>query len=286
MTTLAIGGAGLVLAGSVAVSALGRVTPGDTGIYTDGQASAWQEIVSTLHARSDAKVGITLAHAGRRGATRPRDGGLDRPLREGSWPLIAPSAIPYGPGNQAPAAMTCDDISRVQDEYTSATIRAADAGFELIQIDMAHGGLLASFLSPLTNQRDDEYGGDLSHRLRFPLQVLEAVQTAWPADRPILVAIPATDWQRGGLRLNDGIEIVRALKQHGCDLVTVHAGQTTPEAQQRYDFETLASYADIIRNEAGLPTMSTAYMTTSNQANTLLAGGRCDLVLYSPRVGT
>jgi anthraniloyl-CoA monooxygenase len=181
--------------------------------------------------------------------------------------------------------MTCDDFASVRDAFVGATEAARDAGFDLLQLDMAHGGLLASFLSPLTNQRDDDYGGDLRHRLRFPLEVLDAVRNAWPDDRPLLVAIPATDWQRGGLHLAEGVEIARALAAHGCDLVTVHAGQTTPDAQPRYDFETLAHYADVIRNEAGVPTMSTAYMTTSNQANTLLAGGRCDLVRYSRRPG-
>jgi anthraniloyl-CoA monooxygenase len=150
---------------------------------------------------------------------------------------------------------------------------------------MAHGGLLASFLSPLTNQREDDDGGDLQARVRFPLEVLAAVRAAWPADRPLAAAIPATDWQRGGLRLADGVEIARALAAHGCDLVAVHAGQTTPDARPSYDVETLAGYADIIRNAAGVPTLTTAYLTTSNQANTLLAGGRCDLVLYSPRSG-
>ena len=277
---LAVGGAGLVLTEPVAVSAHGRVTPDDVGIYTEEQAQGWRQIVAKIHAEASAALGLTLAHAGRRGSTRPRAGGLDRPLREGNWPLFAPSAIPYGPASQLPAAMTCADLAQVREEYVNAATFAAASGFDLLQLDMAHGGLLASFLSPLTNQRADEYGGDLRHRLRYPLQILDAVRNVWPADSPLLVTIPATDWQRGGLRLPDAVEIASSLKQHGCDLVTVHAGQTTPDAQPRYDFETLAGYADIIRNESGIPTMSTAYMTTSNQANTLLAGGRCDLVLY------
>ncbi|MDQ3548349.1 MAG: FAD-dependent monooxygenase [Chloroflexota bacterium] len=281
---LAFGGAGLVLTEPVAVSAQGRVTPDDAGIYTDEQAQRWRQIVANIHVESSAVLGITLFHAGRRGSTRPRAGGLDRPLREGYWPLFAPSAIPYGHGNQAPSAMTCDDLSQVQEQYVNAATFAAAVGFDLLQLDMAHGGLLASFLSPLTNQRDDDYGGDLRHRLRYPLQILDAVRSVWPPESPLLVTVPATDWQRGGLGLPDAVEIACCLKQHGCDLVTVHAGQTTPDAQPRYDFETLAGYADIIRNEAGIPTMSTAYMTTSNQANTLLAGGRCDLVLYSPQM--
>lgn len=280
---LAPGGAGLVLTEPLAVSAQGRVTPGDAGIYTEHQAGEWSRIVDAVRARSTVALGVTLAHAGRRGSTRARGSGLDRPLPFGNWLLLAPSAIAYGPRNPAPAAMTCDDMGRVQQEYTAAAERAAEAGFDLLQLDMAHGGLLASFLSPLANQRDDDNGGDLLHRLRFPLRIFDAVRAVWPAERPLLASIPATDWQRGGLRLTDGVEIARVLKQHGCDLVTVHAGQTTPDAQPRYDFETLASYADVIRNEAGIATMSTAYMTTSNQANTLLAGGRCDLVLYSPR---
>jgi len=285
MQRLASGGAGLVLTGPVAVSAQGRTTPGDAGIYTDAHRDCWSEIVEQMHEASPAIVGITLAHAGRRGSTRVRTTGLDRPLREGNWPLLAPSPIPYGPGSQVPTAMRCDDFAMVEQQYITATERAIAAGFDVLQIDMAHGGLLASFLSPLSNQREDDEGGDLLHRMRFPLRVLDAVRAVWPADRPLLVAIPATDWQRGGLRTTDGIEIAKAVYAHGCDLVTVHAGQTTPEAQPRYDFETLAGYADLIRNEAGVPTMSTAYMTTSNQANTLLAGGRCDLVLYSPRMG-
>ncbi|HYI13746.1 MAG TPA: FAD-dependent monooxygenase, partial [Thermomicrobiales bacterium] len=179
---LATGGAGLVLTGPVAIAVQGRITPGDAGIYTDKHVTAWTEIVTTLHSESDAMVGITLSHAGRRGSTRSRDGGLDRPLREGNWPLLAPSAVPYGPDNQTPTAMTCDDLARVQDEYTAATASAGSAGFDVLQIDMAHGGLLASFLSPLTNQRDDDDGGDLHNRLRYPLQILDAVRAAWPAD--------------------------------------------------------------------------------------------------------
>lgn len=280
---LAVGGAGLVMAEPVAVSAQGRVTSGDAGIYTDKQTEAWRGIVATIKADAEAAIGITLAHAGRRGSTRPRQFGLDRPLRDGNWPLLAPSAIAYRRGSHLPAVMTCDDMERVQDEYVTATRRAAEAGFDVLQLDMAHGGLLATFLSPLTNQREDDYGGDLHHRLRFPSQILDAVRNAWPSGCPLIVAIPATDWQAGGLRLRDSIEIASALKAHGCDLITVHAGQTTAEAQPRFDFEVLAGYADVIRNEAGIATMSTAYMTTSNQANTLLAGGRCDLVLYSPR---
>ncbi|MGH9175961.1 MAG: FAD-dependent monooxygenase, partial [Vicinamibacterales bacterium] len=194
----ALSGAGLVLTEPVAISAEGRVTPGDPGLYADQQAERWREIVEMLHADSCAKVGITLAHAGRRGATRPRGSGIDRPLRDGAWSLLAPSAIPYGPGSQTPRAMTRDDMDLVRGQYVLAARLATGAGFDLLQLDMAHGGLLASFLSPLTNQREDDEGGDLRHRLRYPLAIVDGVRAAWPAERPLLVTIPASDWQRGG----------------------------------------------------------------------------------------
>ena len=176
--------------------------------------------------------------------------------------------------------MACDDLERVRDEYTSAAVRAAEAGFDLLQLDMAHGGLLASFLSPLTNLRDDQYGGGLRQRMGYPLQVLDAVRSVWPEERPLVVAISASDWQRGGLRLADGIEIARELRQHGCDLVAVSAGQTTPNAQPRYDFETLAGYADIVRNEAGVPIWrdSLGRKTTTDTGKQSLAFLKGDII--------
>jgi anthraniloyl-CoA monooxygenase len=281
----AFGGAGLLLTEPVAVCPIGRITPGDVGLYTTEHQRAWTEIVASVHRNTEAKIGITLSHAGRRGATRPRGEGLDRPLRGGGWPLLAPSAIPYVPGAKAPRVMSCDDMARAREQFAAAASLAAAAGFDLLQLHLAHGYLLASFLSPLTNHRRDEYGGDLSGRLRFPLEVVDAVRAVWPADRPLAAAIPAGDRARGGLRLRDAVAVARALQERGCDLVTVLAGQTTIDSQPDYTFETLAHETDVIRTAAGIRTVATPYMTTTNLLNTLLAGGRCDLGLFYPRVG-
>jgi anthraniloyl-CoA monooxygenase len=280
---LAGSGAGLVLADGVAVSADGRITPADPGLYSAQQLAAWQQATAHLHDRSATLAGVSLSHAGRRGATRPRGAGLDRPLRDGGWPLLSPSALPYGRGSQTPKGMDADDMERVREAFAAAACLAQQAGFDLLQLDMSRGYLLGSFLSPLANQRDDEYGGAIEGRLRYPLQVLGAARAAWPAEKPLAVAISASDWQRGGNGLRDGVTFARALREHGCDLITVHAGQTTPSTSPRYDFETLAHYSDVIRTEVGIATVATPYITTSNQANTLLAGGRCDLCLYWPR---
>jgi anthraniloyl-CoA monooxygenase len=274
---LGLGGAGLILAGPIAVEAAGRITPDDAGLYDDDAVLAWTTTVAAIHESADTKLGVSLSHAGRRGATRPRSGGTDRPLRDGGWPLLSASAIPYTPRSQTPQAMTRSDMDRVRDAYVSAAQRADAAGFDLIQLDMSRGYLLASFLSPLTNQRDDEFGGDREQRLRYPLDVLDAVRDAWPAEKPLAVAISASDRARGGNRLSDAVEIAPELKAHGCDLITVHAGQTIPNDRASFDFATAAHYTDVIRTEAGIPTLATGYATTSNHLNTLLAGGRADL---------
>ena len=274
-------GAGLVATEPVAVCADGRITPGDAGLYRPEHAAAWEAIVAAVHAEFGAKIALHLNHAGRRGSTRPRGQGLDRPLRDGNWPLIAASAIPYGPANQTPGAMDEGDMECVRAAATNAARMGADVGFDLLQINMAHGYLLAGFLSPLANRRADEYGGSLDNRLRFPLAVLDAVRAVWPAARPLSVALSATDWAKGGLTMSDAVTIARVLKEHGCDLIAVHAGQTIPREQPVYDFEAFAGYSDAIRNDAGIPTLATAYTTTSGQASTLLAGGRADLCLFS-----
>lgn len=277
-------GAGMVSTEPVAVSADGRITPGDLGLYDAAQAEAWARIMTTIHTETPAKIGMQVNHAGRRGSTRPRSEGLDKPLRMENWSLIAPSAIPYSRVNQTPRVMDCTDMERVQAEFVAAARTAADAGFDLLQLNMAHGYLLASFLSPLTNKRDDNYGGSLENRMCFPLAVFDAVRAIWPENRPLTVALTATDWVKGGFDLSDAIIVARTLKEHGCDLIAVHAGQTTISAHPIYDFEAFAGYSDVIRNEAGIPTLATAYTTTTGQANTLLAGGRADLCLFTPPV--
>ncbi|HEX5501988.1 MAG TPA: FAD-dependent monooxygenase, partial [Thermomicrobiales bacterium] len=220
------GGAGLVLTAPVAVSARGRITPGDAGLYDPAHAAAWADLIAAIHGQSAARVALRLGHAGRRGATRPRARGLDRPLRDGGWPLMAPSALPYAPGSPALAAMDCADLETVREEFARAARWAGQAGADLLLLDAAHGYLLGSFLSPLTNRRADDYGGAPAHRLRFPLEVLDRVRAAWPADRPLAVALNASDWARGGLTLAGAVAIARAFKEHGCDLVAVYAGQT------------------------------------------------------------
>jgi len=278
----ACGGAGLILTEPVAVSADGRITPGDTGIYRLEHAEAWARIVTNVHDASPAKIALHLNHAGRRGSTRPRAEGLDRSLRDGNWPLLAASAIPYGPANQTPKMMECADMETVCAAFVAAAKQGAQAGFDLLHLNMAHGYLLAGFLSPLTNRRADAYGGSLENRLHFPLALFDAVRAAWPAEKPLAVALSATDWAKGGNELADAVTIARTLKEHGCDLIAVHAGQTTLAGQAVYDFEAFARYSDVIRNDAGIPTLATAYTTTTGQANTLLAAGRADLCLFNP----
>jgi anthraniloyl-CoA monooxygenase len=282
LASMALGGAGLLLAGPAAVSPEGRITPGCAGLYRPDQAEAWARIVARIQRDSPARVALQLSHAGRRGATRPRSRGIDRPLGADAWPLLAPSTIPYAPGSQTPRAMDSADMEHVRDEFAQAAQLAGTAGFDMLQLNMAHGYLLASFLSPLTNWRQDKYGGELAGRMRYPLEVFDAVRAAWPTDRPLAVALAASDWAPGGLELEDAVIIAQALRERGCDLLAVYAGQTSIRTQPSYDPGALAQLSDVLRNEARMPTITTGYITTSDQANTLLAGGRADLCLMYP----
>jgi anthraniloyl-CoA monooxygenase len=270
-------GAGLVLTQPVAVSLDGRITPDDATLCAQEDTERWRVAAQALQ-RAGSRLALQLSHAGRRGATRPRAYGLDVPLPAdaGPWSLVAPSALPYGPRSQTPHALEPAELHQISADFASAAQLADGAGVDLLLLNMAHGYLLGSFLSPLTNQRDDEWGGDATRRLRFPLQVLDAVRAVWPAAKPLAVALNADDWARGGLRVSDAVAIAAALRAHGCDLLMAQAGQTTHASHPSYDVETLASYADVLRNETGLPVLATPYITTTNQANTLLAGGRCD----------
>jgi anthraniloyl-CoA monooxygenase len=280
----AAAGAGLVLTEAVAVSAEGRITPGTPGLYSDAQAAAWSRAV--LHARrsGSAALGVRLTHAGRRGATRPRAGGVDRPLKQGGWPLLAPSALAYSPPGQAPRAMSLHEMDRVRAAFGAAAARAAGAGFDLAVLDMARGYLLGSFLSPLSNHRQDGYGGELERRLRFPLEVLDAVRDAWPRDRPVAVTLQATDWAPRGLGLDDAVAVARALLDHGCDLVELAAGWTVPWQRPEYGRLYLVPASDRVRNEAGVPTIAAGNLTTADEVNTVLAAGRADLCLLDPRL--
>ncbi len=279
VVTFAFGGADLVLTEPVAVSAEGRITPDCAGLYTAQHAEVWAELVAGVHHFSPAKVAIQLGHAGRRGSTRPRVEGLDRPLRQGNWSLLSASSIPYTPQSQVPKEMDRTDMERVRDDFVHAVQMAQEADFDLLQLHFAHGYLLASFLSPLTSLRCDEYGGDLEHRMRFPLEVFDAVRAVWPKEKPISVALSVTDCVKGGFTVEDAVIVARVLKAHGCDMIMVLAGQTTLESEPAYGRGFLTPLSDRVRNEAGIPTMVGGYLTTSNEVNTILAAGRADLCI-------
>lgn len=281
---LAFSGAGLIMTELAAVSAEGRITPDDVGMYHTNHEAAWAEIVQFVHTHSSTKMGIQLGHAGRRGSTRPRSEGLDRPLRQDNWPLLSASPLPYTPSSQVPNEMERADMDCVRDNFVRATQMVQAADFDLLQLHFAHGYLLASFLSPLTNQRTDEYGGDLVQRMRFPLEVFDAVRTAWPQEKPISVAISVTDYMKNGFSVEDAITVARTLKEHGCDILMVLAGQTTMESEPAYGQHGkgfLTSLSDRVRNEASIATMVGGYLTTSNEVNTILAAGRGDLCMMN-----
>ncbi len=274
----AIGGAGLVFAEMTDVSAQARISPGCTGLYNDAQEMAWKRIVDFVHANSGAKICMQLGHAGRKGATRLMWQGMDAPLDKGAWPILAPSPLPYFPYSQIPRAMTRADMDQVVADYVAATKRADHAGFDMLELHAAHGYLLASFISPLTNRRSDEYGGALENRMRFPLEVFRVMRAAWPDEKPMSVRVSATDWQDGGLTAEDSVEVARAFAQAGCDLIDVSTGQTTPDAEPVYGRMFQTPFSDQIRNEAGLATMCVGAITTADQVNTIVAAGRADLV--------
>ncbi len=275
----AVGGAGLVMSEMTCVAPDARITPGCAGLYTDEQEAAWARVVGFVHRESRAKIGLQLGHAGRKGATKLMWEGMDEPLAEGGWPLVAPSALPYLAHGQVPRAMDRADMDRVQAEFVASARRGIRAGFDLLELHMGHGYLLASFLSPLTNLRTDAYGGTLENRLRFPLEVFAAVRAVWPAQRPMSVRFSATDWAPGGTETEDAVGIARALSAAGCDVVDVSTGQTVAGARPAfYGRMFQAPFADAVRNEVHVPAITVGNISTADQANTLLAAGRADLV--------
>jgi len=274
-------GAALVMTPPIAVTEEGRITPGDAGLYNAKHTAEWKRALKIAHRAGAVKTAALLNHAGRRGATLPRDYGMDRPIRSGAWPLLAPSAIPYHSRSQTPRAMRSDDFVCVRDSFVQAAHKADQVGFDMLHLHMGHGYLLASFLSPLTNQRKDKYGGSSDKRMRFPLEVFDAVRAAWPADKPLGVALNVDDCAKGGIALGEAVEIGRILRKHGCDLLEVLIGQTIPHDSASYGPGFLTSYADVIRQEVGLPVLVGGYLTTSGEVNTILAGGRADLCLMA-----
>ena len=277
----AVGGAGLVMTEMTDVSAEGRITPGCAGLYAPEHVAAWKRTVDFVHAHSPAKIGVQLAHAGRKGSTRKAWEGIDRPLPDGNWPLLSASALPYKKDSQTPKAMDRADMDAVKADFVQATRYALEAGFDLVEVHMAHGYLLASFLSPLTNVRRDEYGGDIDGRMRFPLEVFDAVRGAWPAERPIAVRISAVDWKEGGNTVEDAVEIAKRLKAHGADIVDVSAGQTVADDQPVYGRLFQTPFSDRVRFEADMPTMTVGNISSWADCNTILTAGRADLCVLA-----
>ena len=274
----ALGGAGLVMAEMTDVSREGRISPGCAGIYASEHVPAWRRIVDFVHAHSQARIGMQLGHAGRKAATRLAWEGMDEPLpEEEAWPILAPSPLPYFPHSQPPREMSRGDMDRVREEFASGARRANEAGFDLLELHFAHGYLMASFISPLTNRRQDRYGGPLSGRMRFPLEVLEAVRAAWPEEKPLSVRISAVDWVDGGTTPEDAVEIARLLKAGGCDIVDVSAGQTVPGARPAYGRQFQTPFSDRIRHLAGIATIAVGNISSFADVNTIVAAGRADL---------
>ncbi|MBQ0932245.1 bifunctional salicylyl-CoA 5-hydroxylase/oxidoreductase [Ideonella alba] len=275
----ALGGAALVMAEMTCTSPEARITPGCPGLWNDAQAQAWGRIVQWVHANSDAAIGVQIGHAGPKGSTCvPWQGaGMDRSLPDGNWGLLAASARPYLPDGQVPRAMSRADMDRVKTDFIAAAGRAAEAGFDWLELHCAHGYLLSSFISPLTNHRDDEYGGSLANRLRYPLEVCAAVRGAWPADRPMSVRISAHDWVDGGLTPADAVEVARAFKAAGADLIDVSSGQVSPDQKPTYGRMYQTPFADRIRQEAGIATMAVGAISEADHVNSIIAAGRADL---------
>lgn len=274
----AIGGAGLMFTEMTCVARDARITPGCTGMYKPEHLAAWKRIVTFIHMHTDCKIALQLGHAGRKGSTQLAWDAIDHPLPHSNWPIVAPSPLPYYPGeSQVPRAMTRRDMDHVRDRFVAATRMGVECDFDMLELHMAHGYLLASFMSPITNRREDEYGGSLANRLRFPLEVFQACRVVWPQAKPMSVRISATDWILGGLTGEDAVEIARRFKAAGCDLIDVSTGQTDPASKPVYGRMYQAVFAEQIRNEAGIATMAVGAITTADQVNTLIASGRADL---------
>ncbi|MDH7640008.1 bifunctional salicylyl-CoA 5-hydroxylase/oxidoreductase [Sphingomonas oryzagri] len=275
----AMGGAGLVVTEMTAVSADGRITPHCPGLYDDAQVAAWRRVADFVHANSAAKLCVQLGHAGARGATKPGFVQPDVPLADGGWPLISASAERYKPDSQVPVEMNRADMRRVVRDFALAATRAADAGFDMIEIQAGHGLLLSSFLTPLMNHRTDEYGGSLENRLRLPVEVVRAVREAWGEARPIAVRISANDWAgEAGVTPAEAVRIAAALRDAGADLIDVSAGETSATAKPVYGRMFQTPFSDRIRNEGGCATMAVGNIFEPDHVNSILAAGRADLV--------
>jgi anthraniloyl-CoA monooxygenase len=274
----ALGGAGLIVTEMTCISPEGRISLGCTGMYKDEHVPAWRRVVDFVHQHSPAKICLQLGHSGRKGSTKLpwEDGGADEALEHG-WEVIAPSAIPHAPKMPMPREMTCADMEKVCDDFVRATRMAEKCGFDMLELHCAHGYLLSSFITPLSNRRKDEFGGSLANRLRFPLEVFRSMRAAWPKEKPMSVRISATDWVNGGISGDDAVEIARAFAAAGCDIIHVSTGQTSKDAQPVYGRMYQTPYSDRIRNEAGVPTITVGNIIEADQVNGIIAAGRADL---------
>ncbi|MEU6085258.1 bifunctional salicylyl-CoA 5-hydroxylase/oxidoreductase [Streptomyces sp. NPDC047085] len=285
----ALGGAGLVMTEMVCVSEEGRITPGCAGLYTGRQGEAWKRITDFVHTQTPGTaIGVQLGHSGRKGSTRLMWEGMDEPLPDGNWPLVAASPLPYKPDSQTPRQLSRAQLTDIREQFTAAAWRAARAGFDLLELHCAHGYLLSGFLSPLTNQRTDAYGGSLEKRLRFPLEVFDAVRAVWPGERPMTVRISATDWAEGGTTAEDAVEIARAFAAHGADAIDVSTGQVVAEERPEFGRSYQTPFADRIRNSVRVPVIAVGAISSWDDVNSLILAGRTDLCalarphLYDP----
>lgn len=277
----AVGGAGLVMTEMTCVSPEGRISPGDTGIWNDEQGREWARIVDFVHDNTEAKIGLQIGHAGRKGSTKLMWEGDTEPLDEGNWEIVSASPIRYRPDSQVPRELDRTGMSEVISQHVAAARRAQQAGFDLLELHFAHGYLLSSFLTPLANQRSDEYGGSLENRMRFPLEVFSAVREEWPEHKPISVRISATDWVDGGFDGDDAVEFASRLAELGCDLIDVSTGQTTVWAEPEYGRLYQTPFSDRIRNEAGIATMTVGAVSSIDDIHNILVAGRADLVVMA-----
>ncbi len=285
----ALGGAGLVMTEMVCISPDGRITPGCAGLYTTGHEDAWRRITAFVHEQSGAKIGLQLGHSGRKGSTRLMWEGMDQPLAEGTWSVCGPSPLAYLPGiSQVPRELTVADLRQLTGQFAAAALAADRAGFDLLELHCAHGYLLSSFISPVTNQRADEYGGSLAGRLRYPLEVFAAIRAVWPAVKPMTVRISACDWVPGGTTGADSVEIARAFAAAGADAIDVSTGQVSPAEQPAFGRSYQTPFADAIRNQVEIATIAVGAISSYDDVNSLILAGRADLCalgrahLYDP----
>jgi anthraniloyl-CoA monooxygenase len=274
----ALGGAGLIMTEMVCVSAAGRITPGCAGMYAPEHEAAWRRVTGFVHGQSTAKIGLQLGHSGRKGSTKLMWEGIDEPLAEGNWEVCGPSPIAYHPGvSQVPRELTEPELDEIKGEFVAATRAAQRCGFDLIELHCAHGYLLSSFISPVTNQRRDGYGGSLANRLRYPLEVFAAMRAAWPPDKPMTVRISATDWCPGGITADDAVQIARAFAAAGADAIDTSTGQVTPAEQPAFGRSYQTPFADAIRNQAGIATIAVGVISSYDDVNSIILAGRADL---------